>query len=160
MDQKKKVHEQKLASVTFEDAADRWVKLECDWPFLHNVTSSIHQTFRVSFADVTWTRFQLESSVMCIDDVDDLAFVTSENGRLILTRRRSKYYNVHVYKFFNIICSLTSCAVRNKFSYRRETTRQLCMSSAYLGGLTDRAMQRTPRIQRLSVMGTNYFKSS
>ena len=35
--------------------------------------------------------------------------------------------------------------IHKKLSYRRETARQLCMSTYRIGWLTDRAMHRTPQ---------------
>jgi len=77
-------------------------------PFVDNVTSSIHETFRVACADVAGTRLHIQPSVVGIDDVNDLVFITADTDSLVLTRRRSKCYNVHNYASSLIICSVSS----------------------------------------------------
>ena len=57
-----------------------------DWPIDHNVACSIDKTFRVPCADVVVTRGGFQTSVVSIDDPDDL-FVAVDGQHVVLARR-------------------------------------------------------------------------
>jgi len=76
--------------------ADRCTLRHSYRPFVDNVTCSSEETLRVWYADVTLTCFIVQTPVMCVNDVDDILFITAETRRLVFTRRGTKSYTIHI----------------------------------------------------------------
>jgi len=64
-----------------------WTSEINDWPSVDNVPSSTDKTFRVRCADAGVTRGGIQTSVVGVDDPDDILFIAAHSQSGVLTRR-------------------------------------------------------------------------
>ena len=95
----------------------------------------------------TWVIFDAQRSI--------------SSGQQLITATRKLNFCKNIIYFYSESFVTPVSEIYKKFSYRRETARQLCMST-WASWLTDRAMHRTPQNRRgcnISDIQTLWFKN-
>ena len=66
------------------------------WPFVDNVTCSGEETLRVCCTNVAGTCLCFQTSIVGVNDVNDIWSIAAETHRLVFACRSTKSYSIHV----------------------------------------------------------------